>query len=467
MYGEITILDYILTPLYFLFIVWFSRRDIRKNNKDPKIYKYYIPGLVFKLMGGLAVCFIYVFYYGGGDTLNYFHSSYVLLNLAGKSMYHFLGLLIDIRSHEAYSFFDNTTNYPLYWSDDNAFSVVRFAVPFVFLGAKLLIPSTLLLSWATYYGIWKLYLVFVEQFPNQRRELAYAILFVPSVIFWGSGILKDSFSLSASCLMIYGMYRLLKNRWSVKYYFLLAFSSYLIISIKPYIFLSIISGLVIWISFEWLYNVKRRLVRIFLYPIVFFTVWLSSGYIISVFGEQVGGYYSSIDDMLNRAVVIQQDLTREYYGENSFNIGSFDASISSLLSKSGPALTAGLFRPFIWEAKNPLMLLSGVENLFLLLLTIYVVVRTGPVFFMKRIIEKPFLIIFSFVFSLVFAFIIGLITANFGALVRYKIPLIPFYLSGLLIVLGKHRAYRKGKLAKEVSPFLIQESQNTKFNKLL
>jgi hypothetical protein len=41
---------------------------------------------------------------------------------------------------------------------------------------------------------------------------------------------------------------------------------------------------------------------------------------------------------------------------------------------------------------------------------------------------------FSFVFSLFFAFSVGVSIANFGALVRLKIPCIPFFLSSLVIM---------------------------------
>jgi hypothetical protein len=39
-----------------------------------------------------------------------------------------------------------------------------------------------------------------------------------------------------------------------------------------------------------------------------------------------------------------------------------------------------------------------------------------------------------FVFSLIFAISVGISSGNFGTLVRYKIPLMPFYLSGLYIL---------------------------------
>ena len=41
---------------------------------------------------------------------------------------------------------------------------------------------------------------------------------------------------------------------------------------------------------------------------------------------------------------------------------------------------------------------------------------------------------YHFVFSLIFAISVGISSGNFGTLVRYKIPLMPFYLAGLYIM---------------------------------
>jgi hypothetical protein len=38
------------------------------------------------------------------------------------------------------------------------------------------------------------------------------------------------------------------------------------------------------------------------------------------------------------------------------------------------------------------------------------------------------------IFTLIFAYAIGLTSANFGTLVRYKIPCMPFYLMGLYMI---------------------------------
>ena len=51
-------------------------------------------------------------------------------------------------------------------------------------------------------------------------------------------------------------------------------------------------------------------------------------------------------------------------------------------------------------------------------------------------IAKESYVLFAITFSLMFAFSVGLSTANFGAMARYKIPAIPFFVSALAIVWG-------------------------------
>ena len=44
------------------------------------------------------------------------------------------------------------------------------------------------------------------------------------------------------------------------------------------------------------------------------------------------------------------------------------------------------------------------------------------------------LLTFSLFFSLFFAFSVGLSTSNFGSLVRYKIPSIPYFVASMYII---------------------------------
>jgi hypothetical protein len=168
---------------------------------------------------------------------------------------------------------------------------------------------------------------------------------------------------------------------------------------------------------------------------------------LQVFGSYLGEY--SLDQILQKAVKTQQDLVREAYGTNSYNIGEFDPTVAGILSKVPAALNLALFRPFIWDARNPVMILSGLENLFMLGFSIYILLNIRFFTLIKSLFGNP-LLIFAFLFALFFAFSVGLTTANYGALVRLKIPCIPFYLSSLFILyyLNKSSFKRRGQALK-------------------
>jgi hypothetical protein len=87
----------------------------------------------------------------------------------------------------------------------------------------------------------------------------------------------------------------------------------------------------------------------------------------------------------------------------------------------------------IIESNNIVMFLSGLENLVILLFSLKVLYMVR-VFSLFKYVFRNHLLTFSFVFSLLFAYSVGLTTSNFGSLVRYKIPCIPFFIASLYLI---------------------------------
>jgi len=278
--------------------------------------------------------------------------------------------------------------------------------------------------------------------------IAVGILFIPSATFWSSGIIKDPFTFAFSMLFVISFYKIFfLRKFSLKYITSLLISIYIITSLKPYIFYALFISGMIWLGFSYVHLVKSRFLRIFILPPVMVIVGFVGIYAFTAIAGRVGGAYKDVDSMLNKAVGSQQDLKQEYYEGNSFNIGDYEPTLAGAVSVTPAAINAGLYRPYLWEARNPVMFLSGLENMFLLLVTIYVIFRAGPIFFLKELIKEPF-IIFCFMFSVLMAWGIGLSTSNFGALVRFKIPLLPFFLMAWLFVLDIYN--KKRKLEKKI-----------------
>jgi hypothetical protein len=95
------------------------------------------------------------------------------------------------------------------------------------------------------------------------------------------------------------------------------------------------------------------------------------------------------------------------------------------------AINVSLFRPYIWEVKNPLMLLSALESMLLFVLTVYIIFKKN-VGLLAAVTNMN--VVFALIFSISFAFAVGVSTYNFGTLVRYKIPLLPFFFIALILI---------------------------------
>jgi hypothetical protein len=107
--------------------------------------------------------------------------------------------------------------------------------------------------------------------------------------------------------------------------------------------------------------------------------------------------------------------------------------LSNLLSLAPIAIFTALFRPFIWEIGSPTMVISAVENVALILFVFLLLIRTNPIKIIKLLTKHPFLL-FCILFSTFFAFGVGIAGTNFGALVRYKIPMMPFFFGSLYLI---------------------------------
>lgn len=427
-----TELDLVITPLYFLLILIVAHFIYLKNKHNP-LYRFFFPGLMVKLFGALALCFVYTHYYGyGGDTIGYHQAASAMVNLFSKNFSDFIYVWLGENTPEGYLLFDSNTGYPLYWNDKHAFNTARFIVPFEILTLKSFPATALFTATIAFSGLWQLFILFCEMYPKLYKQFAVSVLFVPSVIFWGSGILKDTFTITGVCWYCYSFFRIVIQRNFNPYYIVaILVSVILLISIKPYAFVALLPGSILWGISGLVKQIKNILLKILLGP---FILLLGSGIGMAIWLVVSPGLdrYSSLDSMIDKAHEAQQDLKREYYEGNSFDIGEFEKTPTGVLSKFPEATLAGLFRPFIWEANNIQMVIAGLENLFILCFTLFFLIRV-PISFFKQIVENP-LVMFCVVFSVIFAFSVGLSTANFGAMVRFKIAFWPFYLSALFII---------------------------------
>jgi hypothetical protein len=136
--------------------------------------------------------------------------------------------------------------------------------------------------------------------------------------------------------------------------------------------------------------------------------------------------------------------------EATFDLGTFEPTVSGFITKMPAGIAAAVYRPFLWEAKKIIIVFSALESLFLLWLTLYVLYKTGFRYFISSIFNNPFTLL-CLSYALLFGALIGLSTFNFGTLARYRIPLIPFYTMGLLNILYLYQKTIPQKPSQNIS----------------
>ena len=415
--------------------------------KNP-IYKYFLWGLFVKIIGAICVCLIYAYYYKeGGDTLMYHRDSSILLNLFLRSPADFFNIWFSPLTKETLSCFTSETGYLEYGCDSKAFMVDRLIVPIKLISFNSYIISSVLMAVLSYTGVWKLYTMFCEFYPMLYKQFAITVLFIPSVFFWGSGLMKDSWTLAATGWYAYSFYKIFIKKDSVLFYAIaILISSAVLISIKPYIFVALLPGSFLWMVWSYLHKIENKFLRIISAPAIFAGGIVAGFFIWSLTSSSLGEY-NFIDNMLKLAMEKSEDLKQDYYQGNSFDLGKYSPTFSGMLGIFPEASATGLFRPFIWEAKNIVMLTSGFENLLILLFVLYVFFRR-PIDAFICIFSNP-VVLFCLIFAVYFAFSVAISTSNFGALVRLRIPEWPFFLSGLIIINNYEKGYSKMNLIKD------------------
>ena len=422
--------DLIVTPI-LLILVYIGAYVARPWFTDPVIRKYYFPAITLKIFGALALGFLYQFHYGGGDTFN-FHtigSRYIweaFIDSPSKG--------IDLLFSNG-EFSGSTYEYAskiYFYRDPSSFFVIRVATIFDLLTFSTYSSTAILFSIVSFLGSWAFFIAMYRQTPHLHKLIAMAILFIPSVVFWGSGLMKDTLTFACLGFMTYACSNLfIRHRKRIISLLLLVVSAWVIFSVKKYILLCFIPAAFLWLYVKQINMIKSAVFKLMMLPFVAGLIIVVGYFSVDLISRDDPRY--ALDKIAETSRITAYDIgffTGRDAGSN-YSLGDLDGTVSGMVKLTPQAINVSLFRPYLWEVRNPLMLLSALESAALLLLTAYVIIKKRTSLF--ETINNPN-VAFCLFFSLSFAFAVGISTFNFGALSRYKIPLLPFYSLSLIYI---------------------------------
>src|SRR5690554_3934297 len=325
----------ILLVILYLTLAYAVAILIRSLHPKNIFYqKYFLKGLSIKFFGGLSFALVYTYFYSyGGDTMAYYDDAAQITQFFFKDPITTIHLLVDTSSF-GHNEIRSLVGPLRFGYGGSEFPVVRIATFLNILGMNSYFSTTILFAAFSYVGVWHFYLVFARRYPHIYHKLAIAVLFVPSVFFWGSGIMKDSIVLGFLGVIVYSIDKFLVKRGVRKWLWigLTIICAIIIFSIKAYVIMALVPALVVWIVMNVRDKIKNNLVRTLLVPVLLVLCVAGVGVALQVLGEYNIKY--SIDNFASSAKSIQSwhyvegQNTSEQHGRGSgYTLGEYDPTL--------------------------------------------------------------------------------------------------------------------------------------------
>lgn len=393
---------------------------------------------VLKILFGIFLTLIYTYYYtdrSTSDIYKYFDDSKIMFDALKTNLADFLKMLLGLDFDKEY-FDKNYYTHMNFWYrkyESNMFSdshiIIRFNAFVRLFSMGNIYVHNVFINFISLLGLTALFKFFKPFFIDKIRVLFYAIFLIPSVLFWGSGLLKESFILFGLGFLLLSIQQLfVQLKWYHLPLFILSFIC--LLYTKYYVLVALVFPLISYLFYK-----KITVQKLFLSYFISLTIILFSAILVWVIKD-----FNPFELMINKYL--------EFQDFKSLSNSSFEIPYLidwwSVIKHTPNAWLNTFVRPFLWEGKSPFVLISALENLLFIGLLALAFLYPN-----KRNVNW-FYILFSLSFVLVLFSIIGLTVPIFGALVRYKVPGLPFLAVTLLLLIDLDSLKAKFTFLKKI-----------------
>ncbi|PZS25546.1 MAG: hypothetical protein DLM61_19830 [Pseudonocardiales bacterium] len=304
------------------------------------------------------------------------------------------------------------------------FVILLTGLMYALIGPTLL-GGYLVYSWLAFWGLYLCYRAFRTAMPGaDHRRYAVLVFFLPSVVFWSSGLGKEAWMILCSGLTLLGAARLLSStaRWALPLIAGLAGTSLVRPHITAILFVGLLTGMLI----------RKTAYPTLLSPIVRAVTTVVLVVVGAVVVSQAARFLhldtlsvDSVNQVLNNV----QGNTSEI-GNSTFAAHPVNSPLD--LPR---AVLSVLFRPFPWEARSLLILASSAESALLLVFAALAWRRWRRVPVLLR--QYPYVML-AVVATLLFVIAFSRL-GNFGLLVRERVTIMPLVFVPLCLPFGLRR----------------------------
>ncbi|MEO9217887.1 MAG: hypothetical protein ABI315_04850 [Bacteroidia bacterium] len=454
---------------------------------------------ILKIAAGICVWNVYTYYYESGDIHLFYDDAERLYQLLIKTPKEFIKVIFqDDPSSKLMGW--NSSFEPILYNDSR--TIILMNLFFRFFSFGYVQVHTVFVNFLSLIGLMAIYKTFYPYFQNKKIELLIAIFFIPSVLFWGSAILKEGLLFFGMGILIYESNCGLRKSYSLNSIFKILFSICILLVVKFYILFALLPGL---IANRWEGKIAPKSILLKYLTVMFlcvFGLWVAASILPQYnvlkiitdkqkksFNYSQGGVFLSNSKELIRVNYYKQDNILIPLRDNLYQINpnseyeilesnnkkminktsddilfsktytmvppksiiaplNLEPTIGSFIKNVPKAITNTLTIPSIFEIDSWIKIIPAIENLL-----ICIGILVLPFYFKSNAEDLP-IIYFCLTFTFLVFLLAGLTTPIVGALVRYKTPALPFLMIIIFLSTDKNKL-KRNRCAKKNKRGLI------------
>lgn len=433
--------EFLLSIFYFIiFCFLISKMSFFKDSQVPKFWFIVIFGI--KIIVSVLLTLIYTNYYtdrDAADIFKYFDDSLAMFDALKTNPIDYFKMLFGIDNDHSY-FMVNYYQFMNHWtrpySNDlisDSHIIIRFNAFVRLFSFGYFQVHNIFINFVSLVGLTAMFKAFKPFLLNKEKILFYVVFLTPSVLFWGSGLLKESIIFFALGLLLFNLFKI-TTQFKIIPFLLIVFSVILIIYTKLYLLIALSIPIL-----GYLINHFFKMSKSIYGYTISFVLFLITINIAPLINEQLDFVYQ---------IANKQQTFSRFIAEVSTNSGFLIPELTdgfSILLSIPNAMLNTVIRPFLWECNSLFVWFSAFENIAIItsvIIAFYYRKKMSPI--QKNI----------FFFNLIFVFclfsLIGLTTPVFGAIIRYKIPGLILLLISLLLLVDLEKIKEKHPLFKKI-----------------
>jgi hypothetical protein len=408
---------------YLIFRLSFFRLDELPRWAAPALF-------LLKVLFGFALWAVYTFYYtdrANSDIYKFYDDARYIHQAYHEDKGAFIRMMTGSEDSSLVKYTVQMKNWERNFNKAVPFHENRFMIRLnalmMFVSGENIHVHTIFFCFLSFLGcmlLLKIFQHFTE--AGEKKWVLLAVLF-PSFLFWTSGGLKESLIILGLGLLLYGFLLIRERGFSAILFFVLGVV--ILVMTKYFLLICLLPAMLAYYIF--IGQSSLKFVTLKYVAVIFLTLIVLQ--VIAPLGK--GANFARIIAKKQAYAIAEA----KYMKAGSYSeVPVVDSTIVSVVSRLPVGLWNSIAKPYPWQSRNPVMLLSAAENAVIILLLLFTVFYND-----KRKTYDYNVLLFMILSLMLYFCIIGIMTPVLGNLVRYKAVMIPILIFVLLYIADTKR----------------------------